>query len=221
MTVNITWMGHAAFLVETDGLRILLDPFDAARTGTYAPISVDADAVFVSHENAKYHSFWPAARGNPLHVNGLDLAGDKSVSVGSAVLRAVQVYESPTRDVPVSMPCLNIGGLNICHSGDLGHALSDTEIEAVGACDIFLAVAGGPPTLLLLDLKEVIARIKPRVVIPMHFGNGKINLPLQSVDDFLALWNPTQVIFAPSATWPVSQETLPAQMTVVVLPSLL
>jgi hypothetical protein len=54
--MRITWYGHAAFLIETEGLRIILDPFRSPESGGYAPINDTADLVIVSHENDRYHS---------------------------------------------------------------------------------------------------------------------------------------------------------------------
>src|SRR5262249_56242744 len=55
-SVRITWFGHAAFLFETAGLRIILDPYRSPDSGGYEPIAEPADLVVVSHENDRYHS---------------------------------------------------------------------------------------------------------------------------------------------------------------------
>ena len=54
--MKITWYGHAAFLIETGGTRIILDPYRSPDSGGYAPIDEPADLVVVSHENDRYHS---------------------------------------------------------------------------------------------------------------------------------------------------------------------
>ena len=50
MTVTITWYGHACFLIETGGTKLLTDPF---LTGNpLAPVTADevqADYILVSH----------------------------------------------------------------------------------------------------------------------------------------------------------------------------
>ena len=220
---HITWLGHAAFLLEAAGsVQILLDPYRAPGAGTYAPIDVAADIVLVSHLNPKYHSHFAASSGSPVRLNGLDFAGrPNGVRACEIDFRAVQVWESPARTTPVSMPYFTLDGISICHSGDLGHALSPDEAAPLLGIDIFLAVAGGPPTVPLVDLKAAIDLIQPRLVIPMHYQNGKINLPLRPVDDFLALFDPAQIVRHPSPTLEVCPETLPTETQVVVLPSLL
>jgi len=219
--MKITWLGHAAFLLTaSNGLQILLDPYRAPDAGAYAPIDVPADVVVVSHLNPKYHSCWEAASGSPVRLNGLDFAGDVNGSVAHGItFRAIQVWESPARKTPVSMPYFRVDGLTICHSGDLGHGLTADEAALLVGIDIFLAVAGGPPTIALPDLKALIALIKPKIVVPMHYQNGKSNLPLQPIADFLTLFEPTQIVRRDSPTLTVSVDALPEKTQVVVLPS--
>ncbi len=220
MAVKITWLGHAAFLVESDGLRVMLDPYRTPDVGGYAPIDLPADVVLVSHLNARYHSHWGAALGAPLRLNGLDFAdAPQGVTAHGVTFRSVKVWESPARDIPVSMPFFTLGGLTICHSGDLGHALTAEEARPVRGCDVFLAVAGGPPTVPIPDLKAVIDLVQPRLVIPMHYQTGKVNLALRPVDDLAALFAPERVVHHPSPTLEVTPDTLPSRTTLVVLPS--
>lgn len=219
--LQITWLGHAAFLLTaSSGLRILLDPYHAPDAGAYAPINVPADIALVSHLNPKYHSHWDAASGDPTRLNGLDFAGNADGADAHGIkFRAVQAWESPERKTPVSMPYFEVDGLTLCHSGDVGDALSAKEAAPLFGVDIFLAVAGGPPTLALPDVKALIDLIQPRCVIPMHYQNGKINLPLQPIDALLALFEPSQIAQHPSPTLTVCAGNLPEKTQVVVLPS--
>ncbi len=222
MSLKITWLGHAAFLLQTETARVLLDPYRAPDAGAYGPINTVADVVLVSHLNPKYHSHWEAASGTPVRLNGLDFAhGPEGTEAHGVHFRGVQVWESPARDVPVSMPYFTLGGVSVCHSGDLGHALTPAEAEAIRGIDVFLAVAGGPPTVPVPDLKAAIDLIRPRIVIPMHYQNGKSNLNLRPVDDLLALFGPAQVVHHASSTLEVSPETLPSGTQLVVMPSAL
>lgn len=220
MTAKLTWLGHAAFLAETDTVRVMLDPYRAPDVGAYAAIDAPADVVLVSHLNPEYHSHWGAALGEPTRLNGLDFADDpRGVTAHGVTFRSVRVWESPARDVPVSMPFFTLGGLTICHSGDLGHALTEEEVAPIRGCDVFLAVAGGPPTVEIADLKAAVDSVNPRLVIPMHYQNGKVNLNLRPVDDLAALFVPARVVYHPSPTLEISRETLPSETTLVILPS--
>lgn len=219
--LQITWLGHAAFLLENSaGTRVLLDPYRAPDAGAYAPIDAAADVVLVSHLNPKYHSHWEAASGSPVRLNGLDFADDlHGVDAHGINFRAVRVWESPERKTPVSMPYFAMDGITICHSGDLGHALTPAEAAPLMGIDVFLAVAGGPPTVPLPDMKAAIDLLQPKIVIPMHYQNGKINLPLQPIDDFLALFEPSQIVRSETPSRIVCAGSLPLSLQVIVLPS--
>ena len=220
MPLTLTWFGHAAFLLEAAGVRVLLDPYRTPDVGTYEPIDTPADVVLVSHLNPKYHSHWEAGLGDPTRLNGLDFAGDpEGVEAHGIQFRAVRVWESPSREEPVTMTYFTMGGVSVCHSGDLGHALSESEATPIRGVDVFLAVAGGPPTVALPDLKAAIDLLRPKIVIPMHYQAGKVNLNLRPADDLLALFEPRQIFRSDSAVLEVSAEDLLAETQVIVLPS--
>ncbi len=84
--MNLTWYGHAAFLLEgetsgdtiaSSAVRVILDPYRAPDVGGYGPIDEAADVVAVSHHNAKYHSHVAGVMGNPMVVDGLLLLDEE------------------------------------------------------------------------------------------------------------------------------------------------
>ena len=54
--MNITWLGHSCFLVESGGWRIVLDPYYVE---TYPALHIDADEVLCSHSH-RDHAFLEA-----------------------------------------------------------------------------------------------------------------------------------------------------------------
>ena len=226
--MQITWYGHAAFLLEGrddagQTVRVALDPYRAPDVGAYAPIDDTADVVAISHENARYHSHVGALRagggGPPRVVDGLALLDALQPQVVRGVpFTAVRVWENAERVAPVAMVGAAMEGVRVLHMGDCGHALSPEETAACGPVDVLLALAGGAPTLAVPDLAAFVRALAPRVVIPMHFGNDKINLNLRPVTDFLALMPQDHIRRLDSPTVPVTPATLPATTEVWLLP---
>ena len=222
--MQITWYGHAAFLLEANNTRVALDPYRASDVGSYAPIDDIADVVAVSHENTKYHSYTAALRGrdgeSSFVLDGLALLNQEQPQIiGEAAFMATQVWENDERREPVAMLGVTLGGVRILHMGDCGHALSAEEVFACGQVDVLLALAGGSPTLTLPDLVTFIQNLKPRVVIPMHFGNSKINLNLRPVEEFLNLLPVSIPVHQrETSTVEVTPEALPGSTEVWVLP---
>ncbi|GAB4469574.1 MAG: MBL fold metallo-hydrolase [Armatimonadaceae bacterium] len=225
--MKLTWYGHAAFLLEGPGpsssIRIMLDPYRAPDVGSYAPIDDPADIVAISHVNEKYHSHLSAALpvGDtpPVVVNGLDLLDASEPHLVNGVsFSAVRVWENPDRVEPIAMVGVEIDGIRILHMGDCGHPLSEEEVAACGRVDVLLALAGAGPTIALPDLAAFIQTLNPRIVIPMHFLNEKINLNLRPVSEFLDLMPPDSVRHFDSPTVTLTADALPARTEVWVLP---
>lgn len=47
--MKITWLGHSCFTVESQGYRIVLDPYKDGSVPGLAPVRVEADQVLCSH----------------------------------------------------------------------------------------------------------------------------------------------------------------------------
>ena len=47
--MKLTWLGHACFLLEEQGYRIVLDPYEGV--AGYPPLHTAAHAVFCSHHH--------------------------------------------------------------------------------------------------------------------------------------------------------------------------
>lgn len=226
--MQITWYGHAAFLLEGRNeagqtVRVALDPYRAPDVGTYAPIDDMADIVAISHENAKYHShvaaLWGTNGGAPLLVDGLLLLdAPQPQVVGGIGFTAIRVWENGERREPIAMVGVTMEGIRILHMGDCGHALSPEEVAACGPVDVLLALAGGAPTLAVPDLVAFVRDLAPPIVIPMHFGNEKINLNLRPVADFLQQMPQNAIRRFDAPTVRVTRDALPAATQVWVLP---
>ncbi len=195
--MRITFFGHAAFLIEAAALRIILDPYRYPDAGGYAPINEPADLVVISHINDRYHSHTGQIRPPFQLLNALEFPPDGRECLGLR-FHAVPVYESPEKQPgdEVTIVHFEAEGKKIVFLGDLGHPLSDLEIRPLQGADIVLAPAGGPPTIPLTELRDLLEAIDPRVVIPMHYKTPRINLPILSVEEFLATMS----------AWPVTHD---------------
>lgn len=184
--MTITWYGHAAFLVEADGRRVILDPYRSPDCGGYEPIGDPADLVAVSHENDRYHSHLGQIAGSFEVVRGLDLPPEGAV-VGGITFHAIRCFETPEKRPEDEVTILHfwMDGLHVVHLGDLGHALTEDEARPIRGADVLLASAGGPPTIDFPEVPGLIGLIRPRWIVPMHFLTPKIDLKIQPVERFL------------------------------------
>ncbi len=216
--MNITWFGHAAFLIETEGLRIIVDPYRSPDSGGYLPIDEPADLVVVSHENDRYHSHLGQIVPPFETLRALELPPGGSVVRGIR-FEAIHVFETPARlpEDEVTIVHFRAEGLHIVFLGDLGHTLSESELAELRGADIVLASAGGPPTIALADLPPLLHEIGCRIVIPMHFKTARINLNIAPLEEFLAAMAGTPVARPGATSIEVARNSLPHDMTIVIL----
>lgn len=216
--MRITWYGHAAFLVETGGKRIVLDPFRSPDSGGYEPIDEPADLVVVSHENDRYHSHLGQIRPPFQVLKALEISPEGETACGIR-FETVHVYETPDRkpEDEVTIVHFRAEGLHLVFLGDLGHPLEPAELDPLFGADVVLAATGGPPTLELAELPPLLDAIGARLVLPMHYKTPKINLNIQPVERFLELV-PDTLVERPGRSWlEVTTETLPEGRTIVLL----
>jgi L-ascorbate metabolism protein UlaG (beta-lactamase superfamily) len=82
---------------------------------------------------------------------------------------------------------IRMDGISICHLGDLGHQLSDSQLEEINGVDILMIPVGGVYTIDAAEAVKVIDSIEPKIVIPMHYkipGLAAEAAGLHKIDEF-------------------------------------
>ncbi|WZO97591.1 MBL fold metallo-hydrolase [Isosphaeraceae bacterium EP7] len=216
--MKITWYGHAAFRIETQGVALILDPYRSPDSGGYAPINDPADVVVVSHENDRYHSHLGQIQAPFEVVRALELPPEGREFRGIR-FRAVHVFETPERkpEDEVTIVHFRAEGLHVAFLGDLGHALTEDELEPIRGADILIVAAGGPPTIDFPEIPALIAAIGPCIVIPMHYLTPLINLKIQPVERFYEALPHLPVDRIEADSYEVRSETIPPTCRIVSL----
>jgi L-ascorbate metabolism protein UlaG (beta-lactamase superfamily) len=182
--MNVTWLGHSCFLLRSSkGLALLLDPFHENEVG-YAMPRVKADIVAVSHDHSDHNNVH-AASGNAHIVAKPGLHTVKGLEV-----RGIESYhdnEYGRLRGPNTIFCFVLDGIRVCHLGDLGHTLSQSQIDAIGRVDLLFLPVGGIYTIDAFEAEDVMRALHPAVTIPMHYKTRALNFALGPVSDFLRI----------------------------------
>ncbi|MEE3230859.1 MAG: MBL fold metallo-hydrolase [Planctomycetota bacterium] len=219
--MKITWFGHAAFSIEGvnpagEAVKLILDPYNYPECGGYLPIDEEADIVSISHHNERYHSDLSTIKGDYELFDALEHVGGSRTCRG-VELAAFEVYETEDKEGPNSLVKFELEGITVAHQGDLGHAPEGEALEFLRGTDVLLALAGGPPTIKIPDLAELVTKTRVPLVLPMHYKTPKVNLDLQPVEDFLEACSGYPIETPGSTELIVTRDTLPAATTIIVL----
>jgi L-ascorbate metabolism protein UlaG (beta-lactamase superfamily) len=212
--MKIKWLGHSSFLITSaGGTKIITDPYEPILGMKYGEINEAADIVTVSHDHGDHNNV-PAVQGNPQV-----LKNSKAVAVKGIPFRGIDTSHDDSggseRGSNIIF-CFEVDGVKICHLGDLGHMLTDKQAEEIGEVDILMIPVGGNLTIDAAKADDVIALLKPSVVIPMHFSNDRCpEFPVAGVDVFTR--GKTNVTVLESSEVEYKAGELPADTRVVVL----
>jgi len=166
----------------------------------------------VSHQHPS-HSYVQGISGEPRIVKG---PGEYEISgvliIGVATFHDAEGGQKRGRNTAYLM---EVDGVSVCHLGDLGHVLSDEQIEEIGDVDVLLLPVGGISTIGAAMAAEVIRQIEPKAVVPMHYKTPSIDRELEPVTGFLKEMGMEQVDSCPKLS--ISKSNLPASTQVFLL----
>jgi L-ascorbate metabolism protein UlaG (beta-lactamase superfamily) len=209
---TIQYHGHNFFLITTSkGTRIVTDPLGP---GWYPTPRLAADVVTVGKEQYN-HNAVHIVQGRPLILRGLAHFGADWNKI-SISFKDVFIYNVPIHQYAESLEGIkgaafvfDLGALCIAHLGDLSQKLSEQQLKAIGKVDVALTPIGGRRTMEPALAREVLAQLKPRIAIPMHYRDNSY-----LVNEFTAGIK-TQIM--KTDTLAVSKSALPSSLEIRVL----
>jgi L-ascorbate metabolism protein UlaG (beta-lactamase superfamily) len=124
--MRVTWYGHACFRLEGAGLSIVTDPYTPAPAGL-AAVEEPADAVIMSSALDEAHSNGAGVPGGPSILNALDAVAEPVAIADGVIVEAVAAMEGADRPDDPKANALyrfELGGVSVCHMGDIGNPLT-------------------------------------------------------------------------------------------------
>jgi L-ascorbate metabolism protein UlaG (beta-lactamase superfamily) len=207
--VIIRWLGHASFLIESLGTKLLTDPFNDQIGYQVCPDQVDI--VTVSHEHWD-HNAVDMLKGSPRIIRGTD-----TFELPGYTIRGVSSFHDKKQGQERGRNTIykiTAEGIDIVHLGDLGQVLTAQQIKDIGNVDILLVPVGGRYTLDAADAYQVVEQLQPEITVPMHFLTPHVSLrELAPVEAFTAKF--PRVVKKPCLE--ISQDGLKGESRVIVL----
>ncbi len=177
--MDITWLGHSCFRLHDADMVVVTDPYPAA-----IGLRVDnrpASIVTVSNRHPN-HSASESLEGDykvftdpgEYEYNGVTARGVMTP------LTEGQLVEE--RNVAFT---IEIGGINICHLGDIAAPLTTRMVDELKPVDVVLIPTGGHCTMTMDQVYQTLQDLDARIAIPMHFKTEGITVDIDPVDPFV------------------------------------
>lgn len=159
--LKITWKGHACFEFTCGDHTAVIDPY--REVPGYPPLALEAGEVYASHTQHDDHGYFEAVKlvaqpgKSPFKVTTVDTFHDPE---GGALRGRNKIT------------LIEAGGVRLAHFGDLGHELSDEQLEAVKGSDIIMIPVGGFYTIDGVQAARLAEATGAKLIVPMHFRSG-------------------------------------------------
>lgn len=190
--LTLTFLGHAAFLAEGDGKRVIIDPFLTGNPKAPYPVErvPKLDAILLSHGHSDHlgDAIPLAKRDQAIIVSAYELvnfcisqgAPGHKMQVGGThrfpfgtvkLVPAIHGGAIEGSKGPNTTPCglvLTLGGVRVYHAGDTALTMDMQLLD--GAVDVMLVPIGDNYTMGIDDAARAVEFVHPRVAIPMHYN---------------------------------------------------
>ena len=208
--MDITWLGLSCFRIRGSQAVIVTDPFPPGIGYNLGKLT--ADIVTISHAHPS-HSYDKGINGEHRLIKG---PGEYEIS-GVLILGISTFHDSVKGQSrgKNTIYLMEIDGVNVLHLGDIGHVLGDEQVEEIGNVDVLLLPVGGVNTINAAMAAEIIRKLEPKLVVPMHYKTEKSSRDLEPVENFLKEMGQAQVEPRPKLS--VSRSNLPLTTEVAIL----
>ena len=187
--VTVQYLGHTCFLFTGNGLKVLVNPYQAVGcTAGYVLPDLQPDVILVSSFMLDEGAV-DAVPGNPKVISQRGM--QKFGGVEFQGFSLPHDREGGRRFGENIAWRWNQGGVNILHLGGAAGELATEDKILLSGADIMLApVGGGMKAYNSQEARKIVKTLNPRMVIPTHYRTAvanKENCDLAPVDEFLAL----------------------------------
>ncbi len=191
---KLTFLSHAAFLLETNGIRILIDPFLTGNPlATLNPEEAKCDYILLTHghgdhvgdtvaiakkNNAMVISnyeiaSWAGSQGltsHPMHIGGAHQFPFGRIKL--TIAHHGSGYESNGQMIYMGNPTgalITLEGKTIYHAGDTGLFYDMKLIGEMNSIDVALLPIGDNFTMGIDDAVKAVEFLNPKLSIPIHY----------------------------------------------------
>lgn len=178
--MDITWLGHSCFRIKGKEAVVITDPCHPSLG--YSLGKLQANIVTLSH-------FHPGHCYTETITSEFKLIkGPGEYELGGTFITGIATWHDVDQGKKLgknTVYLLEMDEMTLCHLGDIGHLPASELIEDIGDIEVLFLPVGGVSTIGGSTAAEIVRRLTPKVVIPMHYKTTALARELEPVDKFL------------------------------------
>jgi len=177
--MKLMWLGHSCFWLETKGVRILVDPYPLVEDDLIGNV----DYILITHEHSDHYGkvellsrLRDASVIGPKPVylmavadgvkNVIEIQENQTIPLENNVKITAFLVEHPSSQHPLGY--LIHGDKSVMHVGDTYATPFFKRFR--GMVEILLVPISGRSTANEREAAQIVEDIRPKIVIPMHYG---------------------------------------------------
>lgn len=208
--MELTYKGANCITIATKDVKAIIDPYDDSY-GLPKITGFKPDVVAISQPDGTSNSFKDTFN---IETPG-EYEINKLMIQGISARRHIDSEDEPEKAV---MYRFGFDGVRVLVTGNIAPKVSDETLEAIGDIEVLVIPVGGKG--LTLDAQAAVSlanQLEPRVIVPVHYDDGKTTyaMPQDGVELFLkelGADNPEKI-----DKLKVTSRTLPDDTKVVIL----
>ena len=184
--MTIQFFGVSCFKITTkignEEVSLVTDPF-SAKVGKL-PRNLAGDILAISRLAHEHHNNIEAATGE--HTFLIEYPGEYEV-------KGIPIYGIPADHEGKEPPHYHantmfhfiVDDMHVVHLGGCSKPLTDEQLSQLGEVDVLMIPIGGGDVMGPVEAADLVSRMEPRVVIPMHYKMEGIDLKAEGTEKFI------------------------------------
>ncbi|MDT7860675.1 MAG: MBL fold metallo-hydrolase [Saccharolobus sp.] len=176
----LKFFGHSCILIDN---KILIDPHDGGSIGLPKPPINNADLILITHDHYD-HNAYQIVQYKDVKINFYG-----SFTYDNYTIKGIKTYHDKYNGKlrgENSVYIIEKNGKKIVHLGDIGHLPNEKLYEEISEPDVLLIPIGGVITINYKEAIEIINKVNPRILVPIHYWIKGHYMPLDPPDDFIS-----------------------------------
>lgn len=170
--MKLTWYGHSCFKLDCEDGSIVFDPYKKDSVPGLILPELQANLVLCSHEHDDHSG-----------KECVEIVGDSTKLNVEKISTFHDNQQGKLRGRNI-VHIVNTEGMRIVHLGDIGCMF---DISTIEYCDVLMIPVGGYYTIDARQALDLIGRIQPRIVIPMHYRTDAFGYDvISTIDKFIS-----------------------------------